>query len=310
MEKGRIDGVLVVDKEEGITSYDVIRKVKRYLRGVKIGYLGTLDPLATGVLPLLIGEGTKLAPFLENGQKVYDATIKLGVTTDTQDKDGQVIREEDLSRWDLTPERIEEVLGEFRGRIKQIPPMFSSKKYRGRPLYKLARRGIEVEREPKEVEIYELELKEVKLPFVRIYLRCSKGTYARTLAHDIGERLGCGGHLFALRRLSNGPFTEKEAMGLDEVVELASQGRLKEAIIPLGEALSFLPSVQLDDKEAWKVRHGGQIERGGEEGFLGLGRLLAPGGELLAVGEGVRVGRRVWIRPIRVFRIDQEEKEV
>jgi len=300
MKKG-LEGVLVVNKPEGITSYDVIRRLKGHLRGVKMGYIGILDPLARGVLPLLLGEATKLAPFLEEGRKVYEATIRLGISTNTQDKDGEPTKVvEDLSPFDLSPQRIEEVLKWFLGKIEQIPPMFSAKKYKGRPLYKYARRGEEVLREPKEVEVYSLELKGLRLPFLDIYLECSKGTYVRTLAHDIGERLGCGGHLYALTRLRNGPFCIEEAWELEEVVELAKKGKLKEAILPMADALSFLPAVKVGQRELYTILHGGSVslKDGGEEGRV---RLLDEEGGLVAVGVAERMGRELRVRPLRVF---------
>ncbi len=299
-KKRGLEGVLVVNKPEGIPSYDVIRRLKPHLKGVKVGYIGILDPLARGVLPLLFGEATKLAPFLEEGRKVYDATIRLGITTNTQDRDGEPLRVvEDLAGFDLSPQRIEEVLREFEGRIKQIPPMFSAKKYKGRPLYKYARRGEEVYREPKEVEIYKLELKGVELPFVHILLECSKGTYVRTLAHDIGERLGCGGHLYALTRLRNGPFGIEEARELDEVEELARQGRLPEVVKGMAEALSFLPAVVLRGRDLYTILHGGSVAvRDGAEGQV---RLLDEEGGLVAVGTIERLGGELRVRPLRVF---------
>ncbi|HEX9949628.1 MAG TPA: tRNA pseudouridine(55) synthase TruB, partial [Thermodesulfobacteriota bacterium] len=154
----RLNGIVVIDKPEGIASYDVVRRLKGLVSGVKVGFLGTLDPLATGVLPLLLGEGTKLAPFLEAGRKVYEASLLLGVVTDTQDREGQVLQSVDLGAYDLSPSKIEEVIKRFRGRIQQRPPMFSALKLKGEPLYKLARRGEEAERSLREVEIYELRV--------------------------------------------------------------------------------------------------------------------------------------------------------
>lgn len=299
-KRKRPEGVLVVDKPDGITSYDVIRRLKPHLRGVKMGFIGILDPLARGVLPVMLGEATKLAPFLEEGPKVYDATIRLGVVTNTQDKDGEPLQVvEDLGSFDLSPERIEAVLEEFRGRIKQIPPMFSAKKYRGRPLYRYARRGEEVYREPKEVEVFRLELRGVEPPFVHIYLECSRGTYVRTLAHDIGERLGCGGHLHALTRLRNGPFGIEQARELAELEELAEKGELSEVVMGMADALSFLPTLVLSGRELYTIVHGGSVTL--RDGIEGRMRVLDEGGRLIAVAEGKRVGGELKVRPLRVL---------
>jgi tRNA pseudouridine55 synthase len=300
------NGILVVDKPRGVTSYDVVRELKPGMRGVKIGYLGTLDPLATGVLPILLGEGTKLAPFLEGGMKVYEATILLGVTTDTQDKDGKIIKSVDVGGYDLSPQRVEEVMQRFRGKIHQLPPMYSALKHGGKPLYKLARRGEEVQRARREVEINEVQITELDPPLLHLHIECSKGTYIRTLAHDIGEQLGCGAHLTALRRIRNGFFCLKDALSLADIKGLLNKGKLEERILSLSRAMDFLPAIAVGDANALLIRNGQTISLEGfplrSEGVGGAVRVLVnQGGWLVAVGELQRGEEGVVLRPLRVF---------
>jgi tRNA pseudouridine55 synthase len=301
-----VNGILVVDKPTGITSYDVVRELKPGMGGVKIGYLGTLDPLATGVLPILLGEGTKLVPFLEEGMKVYEATILLGVTTDTQDKDGRILNAVDVGGYDLSHKRVEEIMQRFRGKVRQLPPMYSALKHGGKPLYKLARGGEEVQRAPREVEINEVQITEFDPPSLGLHIECSKGTYIRTLAHDIGEQLGCGAHLTALRRTRNGPFSVKDALPLADIKALLNKGKLKERILSLSQAMSFLPAVAVGDANALLIRNGQTISL---EAFPhrpeDVGRavrvLLNQGGGLVAVGELQRGEEGIVLRPLRVF---------
>ncbi len=302
----RVNGILVVDKPEGITSYDVVREMKSGIKGAKIGHLGTLDPLATGVLPILLGEGTKLAPFLEGGTKVYEATIHLGVTTDTQDKEGKKLRAVDLDGYDLSHRRVEEVIQRFKGEIRQLPPMYSALKHKGRPLYKLARRGEEVRREPRKVEVYEFQVKGIDPPYVHLYIECSKGTYIRTLAHDIGQNLGCGAHLVELRRTQSGPFSLKDAFLLEDVKELMEKGELEKRILTLSQALDFFPGVEVGEDLALRIHQGQSItlDRSplGCNGDGGLVRvLLVEDGGLVAVGRIERGKKGLLLRPLRAF---------
>jgi len=327
----RLNGIVVIDKPEGIASYDVVRRLKGLVSGVKVGFLGTLDPLATGVLPLLLGEGTKLAPFLEAGRKVYEASLHLGVVTDTQDREGQVLHSVDPGAYDLSPSKIEEVIKRFRGRIMQRPPMFSALKHKGEPLYKLARRGEEAERSLREVEIYELRVTEINPPALGLYIECSKGTYIRTLGHDIGGELGCGAHVAALRRTRSGPFSIDEALPLTEVEVLLRQRRLKQHLIPLAQAMGFLPVMEVGETAALQISHGqviavtGSVPQGGRQevpqgvpqGGQGEGRKELPqGGQkeaevvrvvtkkeggLVAVAEIRQVEGGLVLKPLRVF---------
>ncbi|MFQ5586774.1 MAG: tRNA pseudouridine(55) synthase TruB [Thermodesulfobacteriota bacterium] len=207
-------GILVIDKPGGMTSHDVVMKVRRTLEVRKVGHTGTLDPMATGVLPLCIGGATKIASFLESGEKGYTATIRFGVETDSYDAEGKVVAESDTS--DISDERVLEALTHFKGRIEQIPPMFSAVKVGGTPLYKLARKGITVQRRAREVEICRLDVEKIDMPFLTVHIACSKGTYIRSLSHDIGMTVGCGAHLAALRRTKSGNFTLDDATTLDQ----------------------------------------------------------------------------------------------
>ncbi|NWF92015.1 MAG: tRNA pseudouridine(55) synthase TruB [Syntrophaceae bacterium] len=250
----RIDGLLIVDKPEGKTSLDVVREIKHRFQVRKAGHIGTLDPFATGVLPIAIHEGTKLVPFLEQEPKEYEAVLKLGEETTTDDLSGEVT----LRRpWEnLRPESMHAVFQNFLGRIQQIPPMFSAVKVDGRRLYRLARRGVEVERKQREVEIFNIQIEEIDLPRIRFRVSCSKGTYIRSLGRDIGRRLGCGGHLLYLRRLRSGPFDLKQAIPWERLRELSKAEDLEPWLISLREALSGLPEIIGDDRLVKRLRFG------------------------------------------------------
>lgn len=223
------DGILLVDKPAGITSFRVVDHLKKRFRIRKVGHGGSLDPMATGLLILLINRGTKLASGLLGGEKEYEATVLLGTETDSQDITGRVVRLDD--KVEFSREEIETALDSFRGEIQQIPPMVSALKYRGERLYKIARRGEVVQREPRTVNISSLILREVSGSSLRIHVRSSKGTYIRTLSHDLGRLLGSGGCLSALRRTLVGPYNIKDAFSLNDLLE-GSRERLADCIIP------------------------------------------------------------------------------
>jgi tRNA pseudouridine55 synthase len=248
-----MNGVIVADKPLDWTSHDVVARVKRRLKARKVGHLGTLDPRATGVLPLVINGATKFARFLDGGPKGYEAELKLGVETDTLDSEGRVTGTQDTDL--VKREDILDAFKSFKGRIKQVPPMFSSVKLRGTPLYKLARKGIVVERADKEVEIFDLEITDISVPYVRFRVSCSKGTYIRTLASDIGRLIGCGAHLSCLRRTSSGKFKIDEALSPEAPME-----SLRDGLIPLEDALArvapgFRP-IPVDDETAERLTDG------------------------------------------------------
>jgi tRNA pseudouridine55 synthase len=249
-----MDGILIVDKPEGITSLDVAREIKRRFDVKKAGHIGTLDPFATGVLPVVINEGTKLVPFLGEGPKEYEATLQLGEETTTDDRSGQVV----MSRpWEgVQQEKIKAVIRSFLGKIRQTPPMFSAVKMDGRPLYRLARKGIEVERKEREVEVYGIHIEGIDLPLVHFKVSCSKGTYIRALGRDIGRKIGCGAHLLRLRRTRSGPFTLGEAISWERIKEFSQPSLFSPWLISLRAALPSLLEVVGDEQLVRKVRLG------------------------------------------------------
>lgn len=297
-------GFLVVDKPVGWTSHDVVDAARRWFGVRRIGHLGTLDPLATGVLPLAVREATRLAPFLPEGRKVYVGTIRLGIATESYDAEGRVTRRHDGP---LPDERsVREALARFVGETLQLPPMFSSVKKDGEPLYKRARRGEEVEREPRRVRIHAIEVHHYAPPEIGVEVVCAPGTYVRTLAHDLGEALGCGAHLSGLRRTESGPFSLATAERPEVYERLAEEGRLEGRLIPPEQALE-MPVVELSPVQSRRVANGGDVPVAEARGPFERGdpprpgdRLaaLAPTGRLLAVLE-LRPDRR--LHPLRVL---------
>lgn len=246
--------MIVIDKPQGWTSFQVVAYVRRMLSVKKAGHGGTLDPLATGVLPIYLNEGTKLVPFNMNGEKEYIATIRLGQETDTLDGAGRVIAE----RADLIikQEEVEQVLEKFRGRIRQTPPLYSAVKQGGVPLYRRVRSGEKPFLAEREVEIYKLTLRNFSFPTISLEVICSRGTYIRALAADIGRALGCGAHLGELRRLRSGKFTIDQALSIEEFKQLAKDGTISERIIPLAAGLDYAGKIIVADETARKVRQG------------------------------------------------------
>ena len=249
-----LSGIVVVDKPEGVSSAGVVGRVKKLFQVNKVGHTGTLDPLATGVLICCLNRATRLSRFLLEGDKAYEADWVLGTVTDTQDATGTIIRKRPLV--DVTHERIHAVAGGFEGQITQVPPVYSALKHKGTPLYKLARRGKAVEKPARSVRINHLKILSINLPVVRFVVSCSSGTYVRTLCADMGEELGCGGHLMKLRRTASSGFSIKEAWDLARLARLQEAGKLAEAVIPMSAALPFMPQVVADDGVANKIKHG------------------------------------------------------
>lgn len=280
-----MNGVLVIDKPSGPTSFDVVRKVRALLKVKKVGHTGTLDPMATGVLPLCLGEATKVAGYILEGRKAYDAVVALGAETDTLDAQGRVLVEKDVP--ELSTEQLEAVLDRFRGTFLQTPPMYSAIKVEGRRLYELARAGEEIERVPREVTVDELVLRDRSARELALSVRCSKGFFVRSLAADIGRALGCGAHLKALRRTRSGPFGLSQAIPLDRLVELCGAGALAEierSLVPISEALEELPVVRLVEADAKRVRHGVPVEVLPSESG-GPVRVVDSAGQLLAIAD-------------------------
>lgn len=289
-QKGRaVNGVLLLDKPAGISSNRALQQVKHLYRAAKAGHTGSLDPLATGMLPLCFGEATKISAFLLDADKRYRMSCLLGVTTDTGDADGTVLQSRECN---ATLAEVEKLLPEFTGAVEQIPPMYSALKHQGQRLYKLAREGIEVERQPRTVQIYELKLHSFEHDVLDIEVACSKGTYVRTLAEDIGERLGCGAHVVELRRLSVGPYrgdmvtmTQLQALANDPTLGLAALDAL---LLPIESGVADWPDVRLEADAAFYMRQGqsilvphapthGWVRIYGQERFLGVGEIQDDG---------------------------------
>jgi tRNA pseudouridine55 synthase len=297
-------GFLAVDKPVEWSSHDVVDAARRWLGTRRVGHLGTLDPLATGVLPLAIRDATKLIPFVDQHEKIYAGTIRLGVATDTFDAEGRVTRQ----HAGAIPEEaaVRRALASFEGEIEQIPPMFSSVKKDGVPLYRLARKGEEVEREPRKVTIHRISLTHFAPPDVGIEVACSPGTYVRVLAADLGEKLGCGAHLAGLRRTVNGPFAITDCLTPEQCEALAEKGELDARILPPSKILP-LPQISLTGMQTRRVASGGAIpaaeargpyERGPQPQLGAKFAALTPTGDLLAIME-LRPDRK--FHPLRVF---------
>ncbi len=251
-----MNGIINVYKEKGYTSHDVVAKLRGILRQKKIGHTGTLDPQAEGVLPVCLGNATRLCDLLTDKTKEYEAVLRLGVTTDTQDMTGTVLSEAPVT---VTKDDIIDIMLTFRGKIMQVPPMYSALKVDGRKLVDLAREGIEVERKAREIEIYELEILEVNLPLVRFRVNCSKGTYIRTLCQDIGEKAGCGGAMESLLRSRVDRFEVKDALTLDEIEKVRDQQRLDEILYPVDEVFMHLEEVTVKNEFRKVIDNGNSL---------------------------------------------------
>jgi len=289
--KGRaVNGILPLDKPVGIGSNEVLQVVKRLFRARKAGHTGSLDQLASGLLPLCFGEATKMSGFLLNADKRYLASFRLGVTTGTADAEGEILRERPVPA--LTRQRVEEVLARFTGEIEQIPPMHSAIKYHGQRLYKLAHQGLVVERAPRSVTIHAFRLLEIMPDRLDVEVGCSKGTYIRTLAEDVGEALGCGAHVCALRRIAAGPFVAAEMVTLATLESLAARSpeRLDGLLLPMESALGNWPQVNLPENAAFYLRRG-QPVLVAHAPTEGLVRIYAGSRRFLGVGEVLEDGR-------------------
>ncbi|MBT4492864.1 MAG: tRNA pseudouridine(55) synthase TruB [Gammaproteobacteria bacterium] len=291
--KGRnISGILLLDKPPGMTSNAALQVVKRLFNACKAGHTGSLDPLATGVLPLCFGEATKFSQFLLDADKKYLARVKLGVITDSGDADGEVLERRPVPEIDDV--RLEEVLQHYRGDITQIPSMFSALKVDGQPLYKLARKGIEVERKERPVSIYRLEASEREGDELTLLVHCSKGTYVRTLVEDIGKELGPGAHVIGLRRLAAGPFDAEETFTMSELeAKNGNWQEMDQLLLPVSSAVKNWPMVELTDVTASYLRQGQPVQVANaptdgwvrifsesddnDEEFIGVGEILEDG---------------------------------
>ncbi len=296
LEKNRAHGVLVIDKPAGKTSRWATSLAARLLNTRKAGHLGTLDPLATGVLPVALGKATRIIRFLEKADKEYKALIELGTATDTQDRAGEVVFRGDVSSVD--PSRVEAELAGMVGDLEQLPPMFSAVKKDGTPLYKLARKGLEIERKPRTVKIHSIRILSVDIPLVEISVTCGPGAYLRTMAHDLGQRLGCGAHLRSLQRLRSGGFTLESALN---PLELSPETALQK-LIPLIDCLPGMPLIEMEEEEAEMVADGMTVHAPPSRGARpGEHYRLARDGRLLAVALSGEGESGVVLKPLRVL---------
>jgi tRNA pseudouridine55 synthase len=293
-----VNGVLIVNKPRGWTSHDVVSKCRRILKERQIGHTGTLDPLATGILVLCIGKATKIVRYLEADDKEYTAELKLGSTTDTQDADGKVLETRVYSP--PSTEQVRDVMNSFQGSIHQRPPAFSALKVNGVPSYRLARQGTLQELAKRPVTVHEIRLLDYVDPIARFAVRCSKGTYVRTLCADMGERLGMGAHLTSLIRTRSGRFDLEQALTIEQAETLAAAGQAEQALVPLNDALDGFPFMIVEESDARRMAHGNAVtvESGIELPALNSPvRVLGRDGRLLAIA---RAGDDM-LRPEVVF---------
>jgi tRNA pseudouridine55 synthase len=282
-----LDGVIVIDKPEGWTSHDVVNKVRRIAGTKKVGHLGTLDPIATGVLPLVIERATRLAQFYTRSDKIYEGLVRFGWSTTSYDRAGEAVGERVEVR--VTADELEPALEKFRGEFLQRPPAVSAKKVEGKRSYELARKNIAVELAASPVHVYELTLVEVNGDLARLRCHCSGGTYMRSIAHDLGQALGCGAHLEELRRLASGEFEIEQARTMEQLEALAAEERLVDAIVPAGKMLPGFPSVFVDDGTAAQIRNGRDFPASPFRSQPGAKyvKAVTRTGDLVAIGEVV-----------------------
>ncbi|PJG86249.1 tRNA pseudouridine(55) synthase TruB [Conservatibacter flavescens] len=302
-KRGRdIHGVFLLDKPQGVSSNDIMQKVKRLFQANKAGHTGALDPLATGMLPICLGEATKFSQFLLDADKRYLVTAKLGERTDTSDADGKIVQTRDVS---IKTSEILTALPHFRGELMQVPTMYSALKYQGKPLYEYARAGIEVEREARPITIFELKFIEYQAPFLTLEVHCSKGTYIRTLIDDLGEYLGCGAHVTKLRRTAVADYPTSSMMTWEALQQLAEQddlATLEQQLLPVDSAVSKLPVLSLTSEQARAVNFGQRVKFDNPSALNGLVRLF-----YLSQFLGVAmIGEDNVIRPQRLIQQDKK----
>lgn len=272
-KRGRdIDGVFLLDKPQGMSSNDIMQKVKRVFQANKAGHTGALDPLATGMLPICLGEATKFSQFLLDADKRYVVTAKLGERTDTSDAEGQVVETRPVN---VETSQILTALEQFRGDILQVPTMFSALKHNGKPLYEYARAGITVEREARPITIFEINFIEYQAPSLTLEVHCSKGTYIRTLVDDLGEVLGCGAHVTVLRRTTVADYPTEKMMTWDALQALAEQGDLDQHLLPIDTAVSKLPALKLNAEQSKGIGFGQRVKFANEAKLRGQVRLFS-----------------------------------
>ena len=291
-----INGLIIIDKPSGFTSHDVVSKVRGILSYRKVGHTGTLDPEATGVLPICLGKGTKVSDMLMNSDKEYIAEVKLGVVTDTQDIFGEVT--EKCDDFSVTFDELKSTINKFIGDIQQIPPMYSAIKINGVKMYDLARKGIEVEREPRNITIYDIELISFEGDVFKIRVKCSKGTYIRTLCHDIGKSLGCGACMQSLKRTQSGMFFEKDAITLSQLEESVKNNELDKVLVPTDRVFEMLPPVSVNDEIKTRLKNGAVSTLNKD---IGTYRVYDKNNEFIAIGEVSVINGRNKISVVKYF---------
>ncbi|MCR5607452.1 MAG: tRNA pseudouridine(55) synthase TruB [Lachnospiraceae bacterium] len=299
------NGIINIYKEKGFTSHDVVAKLRGILRMKKIGHTGTLDPDATGVLPVCLGSATKVCDMLTNKDKVYETTFVLGFETDTQDISGEVIATYDI---DTTKEAIEKAVMSFVGEYDQIPPMYSALKVNGKKLYELAREGIEVERKARRITIHNIDIKDINMEKheITMCVACSKGTYIRTLCYDIGKKLGCGGCLKELKRTKVSVFDISEAVTLDEVRKMADNNRIEEKILPVDSVFKQYDAIHLTERQNKAIMNGNKIPFDEVKKYIeksecsDMYRIYDENGIFLAVYECIQENR-LMLKPVKMF---------
>lgn len=281
-----MNGIICINKPEGFTSFDVIAKLRGILKMKRIGHSGTLDPMATGVLPVFIGNATRACDMLSDNEKSYVADFRLGCSTDTQDSSGTVLTSSEIA---ISHDEFVEVMREFTGDIEQIPPMYSAVSVNGQRLYELARKGIEIERDARKIRIDKLELQEFDSQnrVGKLLIECSKGTYVRTIIHDIGQKLGCGGIMTGLVRLSSNGFTLDKALTIDEVKSLLDEGRLEEFILPVEKVFIGLPKLYLDEVQTKMYKNGIKLDLARVNGVAKADKYAVYGDDKKFIGTGL-----------------------
>lgn len=298
-----MNALLLLNKSRGITSQQAVTKVKKFLQIKKAGHAGTLDPMAKGLLLVCINEATKISPFLMELEKEYIFKARFGISTDTYDADGKVVKV--VESFEIKIEELERVIREFTGEIMQVPPMYSAVKVEGKPLHELARKGIEIERKPKKIIIHSIKIENLEPPFVTFRVICSKGTYVRSLCHDIGERLGIGAHVVELIRTRVGEFRVEESVELEELMSLSSNNlqpsalslKPQKGIFSIDEALYFLPSVVLQDSLIPRFLNGNPVKIPSGIVPAGWVKVKDKGSKILGIG----YGNGVIIKPERII---------
>lgn len=291
-----INGIIVIDKESDYTSHDVVARVRKILSTRKVGHTGTLDPMATGVLPVCIGKGTKVSDLLTNGDKEYIATVKLGIVTDTQDITGNILSEKEVS--DFTLEKLSDAISHFTGEISQIPPMYSAIKIDGKKMCDLAREGIEVERKPRIVNIYSIDVLSFEKDGFKAKIKCSKGTYIRTLFHDMGEYLGYGACITTLRRTASSVFDIEDAVTLSELEKIVLENNLSSVLKPIDVVFDKYEKISVDDEIKTRLKNGAPST---VPHPLGTYRVYDENKDFIAVGKVDFVNGRNKISVVKYF---------